>query len=45
MDFIMGLVQAVLTVAAIGGLLLIVAALFPLIIGLGTSIDKRVNNQ
>ena len=45
MDFIMGLVQAVLTVAAIGGLLLIVAALFLLIIGLGTSIDRRVNNQ
>ena len=41
----MGLVQAVLKVAAIGGLLLIVAALVLIIIGLGTSIDKRVNNQ
>lgn len=45
MDLIFGLIQAVLTVAAIGGLLLVVAALFPIILGLGTAIDRRVNNQ
>lgn len=45
MDFILGLVQAVLTVAAIGGLILVVAALFPIVLGLGTAIDRRVNNQ
>lgn len=45
MDFMMGLIQAILTVAVLGGLLLIVAALFVLVIGLGTSIDRRVNDQ
>lgn len=45
MDLIIGLVQAGLTVVAIAGLLLLVAALFPIIIGLGTSIDRRINNQ
>lgn len=45
MDFVIGLIQAVITVGAIALVIVLVALLFPVIFSLGTMIDKRVNNQ
>ena len=45
MDILLGLIQAVITVGAIALVIVLVAALFPIVFSLGTVIDKRINNQ
>lgn len=45
MDVILGLIQAVFTVVAVGVLIFLVASLFPIVFSLGTLFDKRTNNQ
>lgn len=45
MDFLLGLIQAAITFGAIALVILILAGLFILVFSLGTSIDRRVNNQ
>lgn len=45
MDFLLGLVEAAITVGAIVAVFLIVAALLPLVFSLGTMFDKRTSNE
>lgn len=45
MDFILGLIQAAITVGAIAFIIVLVAALFMIVFSLGSMLDKRVNNQ
>ena len=45
MDILLGLIQAAITVGAIALVIILVAALFPIVFSLGTGIDKRINNQ
>ena len=45
MDIVLGLIQAVITVGAIALVIMLVAALFPIVFSLGTIIDRRINNQ
>ncbi len=45
MEFLINLLQAVITFGAIAVVILILAGLFMLVFSLGTSFDRRVNNQ
>lgn len=45
MDFVVGLVQAALTLGAIALILVLIAGLFMIVFSLGTMMDKRINNQ
>lgn len=45
MDFLLGLLKAALTFGAVAVVILVLAGLFVLVFSLGTSIDRRVNNQ
>jgi hypothetical protein len=45
MDFLLGLIQAAITFGAIAVVIVILAGLFMLVFSLGTSIDRRVNDQ
>lgn len=45
MDVILGLIQAVITVAVVGVLIFLVASLFPIVFSLGNMFDKRTNNE
>lgn len=45
MDFLLGLLKAALTFGAVAVVILVLAGLFILVFSLGTSIDRRVNNQ
>lgn len=45
MDFVVGLVQAALTLGAIALILVLIAGLFMIVFSLGAMMDKRINNQ
>lgn len=45
MDFLLGLIGAALTFGAIVAVILLVAALFPIVFSLGTMFDKRTSNE
>ena len=45
MGFVVGLVQAAITLGAIALILLLVAALFMIVFSLGTIFDKRISDQ
>lgn len=45
MDFIVGLIEAAITLGAIALILVLVAGLFMIVFSLGTMMDKRINNQ
>lgn len=45
MDFLIGLVQAAFTFGAVAIIILLVAALFPIVFSLGTMFDKRTSNE
>ena len=45
MDIVVGIISAVLTLAAIGLVVALVAYMFPIIFSIGTIIDKKINNQ
>jgi hypothetical protein len=45
MDFLLGLLQAAITVGVIALIVVLVAGLFMIVFSLGTMMDKRINNQ
>lgn len=45
MDVIIGLIQAVITLGAIAGLIVLTAGIFLIVFSLPVIIDKRTNNQ
>lgn len=45
MEIVTGIIGAILTLAAIGLAVALVAYMFPIIFSLGTLIDKRINNE
>lgn len=45
MDIVTGIIGGILTLAAIGLIVGLVAYMFPIIFSIGTIIDKRINNQ
>lgn len=45
MDFLIGLIQAAITFGAIAIVILLVAALFPIVFSLGTMFDKHTSNE
>lgn len=45
MGFVIGLLQALITVGALALILVLVAGLFMIVFSIGTMMDKRTNNQ
>jgi hypothetical protein len=45
MDVVTGIIGAILTLAAIGLVIALVAYMFPIIFSLGTILDKRIHDQ
>lgn len=45
MEIVTGIIGAIITLAAIGLAVGLVAFMFPIVFSLGTMIDKRINNQ
>lgn len=45
MDIVTGIIGAIITLAAIGLAIALVAYMFPIIFSLGTILDKKINDQ
>jgi fucose permease len=45
MDFVTGVIGAILTLVAVGLVIGLVAYMFPIIFSLGTILDKRIHDQ
>ena len=45
MDFLVGLIQAAITLGAIALILVLVAVLFMIVFSLGPMMDKRISDQ
>jgi hypothetical protein len=44
MEILKGILQAAITVVAIGGVMVLVAGLFMIVFGIATGLDDRINN-
>lgn len=45
MDFVIGLIEAAITLGAIALIVLLVAVLFMIVFSLGSMMDKRISDQ